>query len=316
MAPQADDDEIPPSYAAAAADAVPPYWESTIANVFPHPLAPGGSGWTPDSASGAVGAIEDLIIDGMPVGNHFGLLWNLLVSVAFQYVGFILTFLLHTTHAAKAGSRAGLGFTLVQYGASLHSSANTLRTGSGSDAGADSGSASGSRAASGTAQRPQPSVDRGRGDAPDSSTTDWVAWILIGLGSVIFLGSMVSYARLCRMGATLVLAARRQEADLEAAAVSTATAPAAFTVGPATGDGGGDGDGDDGAAAPSAGAGAGAGASRPEPRTVMEVFRTVMRHNRQRAAAREDATGERWAVPAPVFQLDDLEERSGSYRDP
>lgn len=36
--------------------------------------------------------------------------------MSFQLVGFLLTYLLHTTHAAKNGSRAGLGITLVQYG--------------------------------------------------------------------------------------------------------------------------------------------------------------------------------------------------------
>lgn len=36
--------------------------------------------------------------------------------MSFQLVGFLLTYLLHTTHAAKNGSRAGLGITLVQFG--------------------------------------------------------------------------------------------------------------------------------------------------------------------------------------------------------
>jgi len=36
--------------------------------------------------------------------------------MSFQLVGFLLTYLLHTTHAAKNGSRAGLGITLIQYG--------------------------------------------------------------------------------------------------------------------------------------------------------------------------------------------------------
>lgn len=36
--------------------------------------------------------------------------------MSFQVVGFLLTYLLHTTHAAKNGSRAGLGITLVQFG--------------------------------------------------------------------------------------------------------------------------------------------------------------------------------------------------------
>jgi len=57
------------------------------------------------------------------VGNFFGFAWNLAVSMCFQFVGFLLTYLLHTTHAAKCGSRAGLGITLIQYGFYLHSRA-------------------------------------------------------------------------------------------------------------------------------------------------------------------------------------------------
>lgn len=48
-----------------------------------------------------------------------------MISISFQLVGFLLTYLLHTTHAAKNGSRAGLGITLVQYGFYMRSSAST-----------------------------------------------------------------------------------------------------------------------------------------------------------------------------------------------
>ena len=47
-----------------------------------------------------------------------------MISMSFQLVGFLLTYLLHTTHAAKNGSRAGLGVTLVQYGFYMRSSNN------------------------------------------------------------------------------------------------------------------------------------------------------------------------------------------------
>src|SRR4051812_47859815 len=47
-----------------------------------------------------------------------------MISMSFQLVGFLLTYLLHTTHAAKNGSRAGLGLTLVQYGFYMRSSAS------------------------------------------------------------------------------------------------------------------------------------------------------------------------------------------------
>lgn len=94
--PEDSQKDGPPSYSVAQADAVPPYWETTV-------LAP-------SSAPG------ELIVDGLATGSLFSFLWNLLVSMSFQFVGFLLTYLLHTTHAGKYGSRAGLGVTLIQYG--------------------------------------------------------------------------------------------------------------------------------------------------------------------------------------------------------
>ena len=113
--------EAPPSYASAQLDAVPPYWETTI------------------HAPSAPDAFGEMIIDALPTGSLFSFLWNMLISISFQYVfpclissrpliqsdplhrfvGFLLTYLLHTTHAARFGSRAGLGVTLIQYGFAL-----------------------------------------------------------------------------------------------------------------------------------------------------------------------------------------------------
>lgn len=76
-----------------------------------------------------MGAIEDLIVEGLAVGNLFGFVWNLLVSMTFQFVGFLLTYLLHTTHAARCGSRAGLGITLIQYGFYLRTRASEIAEG-------------------------------------------------------------------------------------------------------------------------------------------------------------------------------------------
>ncbi|PGH15101.1 hypothetical protein AJ79_02627 [Helicocarpus griseus UAMH5409] len=89
-------EDLPPTYEQAAADATPPYWETTI-------VAPGMSS-------------DEVYVDGLPVGSVFSFIWNGMISTSFQLVGFLLTYLLHTTHAAKNGSRAGLGLTLVQYG--------------------------------------------------------------------------------------------------------------------------------------------------------------------------------------------------------
>jgi hypothetical protein len=95
--------EAPPSYASAQADAVPPYWETTVHAPF---------------ASDSVG---DMVIDNLPTGTIFSFCWNLLVSISFQFIGFLLTYLLHTSHAARFGSRAGLGITLIQYGFAMRS---------------------------------------------------------------------------------------------------------------------------------------------------------------------------------------------------
>lgn len=93
------------TYEQAAADSAPPYWETTI-------LAPG------------LGGLDEVYVDGMPVGSVFSFIWNGMISTSFQLVGFLLTYLLHSTHAAKNGSRAGLGITLIQYGFYMKGSAD------------------------------------------------------------------------------------------------------------------------------------------------------------------------------------------------
>ncbi|KAK2762963.1 hypothetical protein FQN53_007403 [Emmonsiellopsis sp. PD_33] len=100
-------EDLPPTYEQAAADATPPYWETTI-------VAPGMSS-------------DEVYVDGLAVGSVFSFIWNGMISTSFQLVGFLLTYLLHTTHAAKNGSRAGLGLTLVQYGFYMKGSSDITR---------------------------------------------------------------------------------------------------------------------------------------------------------------------------------------------
>jgi len=126
LAPEETQKDAPPSYASAQADAVPPYWETTTIHL------PSGV-----SASSIPG---EMIIEGLPTGTLFSFLWNMLVSISFQFVGFLLTFLLHTTHAAKFGSRAGLGVTLIQYGFALRTRLEDVSSGSGYDGTNGSGS--------------------------------------------------------------------------------------------------------------------------------------------------------------------------------
>ena len=63
-----------------------------------------------------MGSQDEPLIDGIPAGSIFSFAWNFLISISFQFVGFMVTYLLHTSHASKYGSRAGLGVTLIQYG--------------------------------------------------------------------------------------------------------------------------------------------------------------------------------------------------------
>lgn len=68
---------------------------------------------------------DEVYYEGLPVGSLFSFVWNGMISMSFQLVGFLLTYLLHTTHAAKNGSRAGLGITLVQYGFYMRGSSSS-----------------------------------------------------------------------------------------------------------------------------------------------------------------------------------------------
>ncbi|KAI9307514.1 hypothetical protein BJ944DRAFT_261790 [Cunninghamella echinulata] len=99
-------DETPPTYDVAIADATPPYWQTTV-------IAPLGMG-------------DIILVEGLPVGSILGFAWNLLVSASFQFVGFMLTYLLHTSHASKNGSLAGLGVSLVQFGFYIRSRESLL----------------------------------------------------------------------------------------------------------------------------------------------------------------------------------------------
>ncbi len=63
-----------------------------------------------------MGSQDEPLIDGLAAGTIFSFAWNFLISISFQFVGFMVTYLLHTSHASKYGSRAGLGVTLIQYG--------------------------------------------------------------------------------------------------------------------------------------------------------------------------------------------------------
>ncbi|KAL0085019.1 hypothetical protein J3Q64DRAFT_1745158 [Phycomyces blakesleeanus] len=99
-------EEAPPTYDVATADRVPPYRYTTI---VPIPIG------------------DMILVEGIPVGDFFHFFLNFAISYAFQIFGFLLTYMVHTSHATKQGSLAGLGLTMVTYSSYL----NNMTTGDG-----------------------------------------------------------------------------------------------------------------------------------------------------------------------------------------
>ncbi|KAK9479294.1 hypothetical protein V1514DRAFT_305390 [Lipomyces japonicus] len=194
-------EENPPSYEEAAADATPPYWETTI-------IAPGmGS--------------DEVFIDGLPVGNFFNFVWNMLISMSFQFVGFLLTYLLHTTHAAKNGSRAGLGITLIQYGFYLRSAPDDV---------ADPGGEDSASAAAKAAVDPN-SYDVQSASAYNSTTSDtalyggsmdsseWFSYFLMLAGWFLLIKSLANFFRVRKMEQVILRAPDSASAQITETAV-------------------------------------------------------------------------------------------------
>ncbi|KAJ3102878.1 hypothetical protein HDU96_009479, partial [Phlyctochytrium bullatum] len=71
----------PPSYQDAVYEATPAYFDATVVSSF--------------SDDG------DVVVEGFPVGNFFTFFVNLIVSMSFDFIGFLLTSMLATSHAAK-----------------------------------------------------------------------------------------------------------------------------------------------------------------------------------------------------------------------
>lgn len=183
--PNDDAEEKPPTYEQAAADATPPYWETTILSPYSHSGNP-----------------DDVFVDGLLVGSLFSFVWNALISMSFQLIGFLLTYLLHTTHAAKHGSRAGLGITLVQYGFQMRYSSSSH-----ADPNIPSAPVEGVPPEPNAHDFDPTQIAGGTPGGADSvgsgglSTSDWFAYVLMIVGWFILIRAVSDFLR-----------ARRQEA--------------------------------------------------------------------------------------------------------
>ena len=149
-------------------------------------------------------ASDEVYVDGLPVGSLFSFVWNGVISMSFQLVGFLLTYLLHTTHAAKNGSRAGLGITLIQYGFYMKSSASRTTTEPGSqqsqpvnpnshdfDPAAFSDSAAASVAALASAQ----SGSVGGSENNSFPAAEWFAYMFMIVGWFVLIRSVTDFIK-------------------------------------------------------------------------------------------------------------------------
>ncbi|KAI0058674.1 hypothetical protein BV25DRAFT_1810491 [Artomyces pyxidatus] len=172
MVPEDVQAEAPPSYAAASADAAPAYWETTV------------------HAPSATDLNGDMIVDELPTGSLITFFFTALVSWFFQLPGFILTYLLHGTHAGKFGSQAGLALTLIQYGFGATMNSDYP--------GMDSGAQEGDMGMGLGLGAPFPDM-RSLADLPPPYVGhEWVSFILMTIGWFLLLTSLVGYFRVKR----------------------------------------------------------------------------------------------------------------------
>lgn len=137
---------------------------------------------------------DEVYVDGLAVGSLFSFIWNAMISMSFQIVGFLLTYLLHTTHAAKNGSRAGLGITLVQYGFGMKGAGSMHDPGTVGNQDQFAGVPDDPNAHD---FDPQAENERsgGAGAFVGISTTDWFAYILMVIGWFILIRSVSDFLR-------------------------------------------------------------------------------------------------------------------------
>lgn len=136
---------------------------------------------------------DEVYVDGLPVGSIFSFIWNAMISMSFQLVGFLLTYLLHTTHAAKNGSRAGLGLTLVQYGFYMKGGSESRPDGGGSDEHITPPDPNSHSFDPNTVV--ESASSGGDGGASTISTGEWISYVLMIVGWFILIRAISDFLR-------------------------------------------------------------------------------------------------------------------------
>jgi hypothetical protein len=149
---------------------------------------------------------DEVYVDGLPVGSVFSFVWNAMISMSFQVVGFLLTYLLHTTHAAKNGSRAGLGITLVQYGFTMKGATNLVQAPDGTPGGSTASEVFAGAPPDPNSHDFDPNTEAAAFDQGVAggaaaagiggiSATDWFAYILMIVGWFILIRAVSDFLR-------------------------------------------------------------------------------------------------------------------------
>lgn len=124
--------------------------------------------------------------------------------MSFQLIGFLLTYLLHTTHAAKHGSRAGLGITLIQYGFTFRAGSDSTIPDPTVPGGVPTGDPAGGVPSDPNAHNFDPGMVGGKTGAvvmaTGITTGDWISYALMIVGWFILIRAVSDFIR-----------ARRQE---------------------------------------------------------------------------------------------------------
>ncbi|KAG0025123.1 hypothetical protein BGZ81_007406 [Podila clonocystis] len=148
-------EELPPPYKSAALDVSPAYYETTV-------MAPGFSD-------------DEVLVDGLPVGSMFGFMWNM--------ISFFLTYLLHTSHSTKNGSKMGLGVTFISMGWQLMNGKSAL--------GDDNDDEEYDNDTGYVSPDPLPSGKF----AETMAESEWLSFLLMALGGLIMVQSMYEFAK-------------------------------------------------------------------------------------------------------------------------
>lgn len=108
--------------------------------------------------------------------------------MAFQIVGFLLTYLLHTTHAAKNGSRAGLGITFIQFGFVMRGQPE-------GESGASNGDATETEPANPNSYDFQGAPETVTDGADQIGRNEWLSYVLMIAGWFILIRAVSDYLR-------------------------------------------------------------------------------------------------------------------------